>query len=134
MTEDIRQGDFVQLDKPGAKTVGLVYRVEDGQALTWWHDGDSPVGRAITNQDKRPISDLKIVSESVFYPAVNAGSARREFPTDYVSSSPKLGSLGVFLYAVLSEFDAMCGVVAQQKAPASNRKPGLLAYRNSYRS
>lgn len=80
MTEDIRQGDFVQLDKPGAKTVGLVYRVEDGQALTWWHDGDSPVGRAITNQDKRPISDLKIVSESVFIPQSMRVLREENFP------------------------------------------------------
>jgi hypothetical protein len=69
MTEDIIAGDFVVMNRPRAKTVGLVYRVESGFALTWWRVQDKPDGRPQTTQDRLPVSELKIVPDSLTIPA-----------------------------------------------------------------
>jgi hypothetical protein len=79
-TEDIRAGDFVLMNRPGAKTVGLVYRVESGYALTWWHFQDKPDGRPQTTQDKLALSELKIVPDNFPIPASMIILREENFP------------------------------------------------------
>jgi hypothetical protein len=57
--EEIIVGDFVLMNKPGARTVGLVYLIEAERARIWWHAGDT-LGRAEINEDSRPTSELKV--------------------------------------------------------------------------
>jgi hypothetical protein len=61
MKEEIVAADFVLMDKPGAMTVGLVQRIEDGQAYVLWHQGEKLSHRARTLEQRHPVSELRIV-------------------------------------------------------------------------
>jgi hypothetical protein len=62
--EEIVRGDFVQMNRQGATTVGLVHKVEFGRAYVWWRTRDKADGQPEIVPEMRPTSELRIVKES----------------------------------------------------------------------
>jgi hypothetical protein len=62
--EEIVRGDFVQMNRQGATTVGLVHKVESGQAYVWWRTRDKADGRPEIVDERRPTAELRIARES----------------------------------------------------------------------
>ena len=59
---EIIAGDFVQMRRNGTTVVGLVRKVESGQAFVSWHGGDEMLDETL------PTSELLIVGEHVYLP------------------------------------------------------------------
>jgi hypothetical protein len=63
--EEIIAGDFVLLNKPDARMVGLVHWVEAGRAHIWWHVRDTLIKPEI-REDSRPTSELKVFDKYAY--------------------------------------------------------------------
>jgi hypothetical protein len=78
--EGIQVADFVVMNRPGAGTVGLVYRVKAGFAYVWWRERDKPDGRPQTIGDKHATSELKFVEDPSYIPPSMIFLRQENFP------------------------------------------------------
>ena len=67
--EEIVRGDFVQMNRQGATTVGLVHKVESGRAYVWWRTRDKADGRPEIVDEVRPAAELRIVRDGFSIPS-----------------------------------------------------------------
>jgi hypothetical protein len=62
MTDEPILGDFVLLNKAGATDVGLIHRIEGGEAYVWWRERgkDKLDGRPVVMDQRHKLSELKV--------------------------------------------------------------------------
>ena len=78
--DDIRVWDFVVRDRPGARTIGLVYKVKDGRAGVWWHIQDKPSGEPQVEINEHMTSELKVVGRDSTVPSSMIALRENHFP------------------------------------------------------